>query len=105
MDENVTPIGERLGSERLYRQEFPADDEGMFFGSKPVKAPKPVAGPPPSPEASTVGARPSRRGWMSTVLELAGITVLAVGCWLLLPAIGLIVAGLCLILYGVAVGL
>ena len=42
---------------------------------------------------------------MSTVLELAGITVLAVGCWLLLPAIGLIVAGLCLILYGVAAGL
>jgi hypothetical protein len=113
-DTNVTPmrerpVSERLGTERLYADEFPADDENMFFGNKPVK-PKSVVGPPgrrepapatlPAPQAGP--ARLAEAA--STVLELAGITALTVGCWLIAPAAGLIVAGLCLLLLGVAMG-
>jgi len=86
-DPNVTPIGARLGSERLYSGGgFPADDPGLLFGAKPAKA---------APAATRPAA------WVSTLLELAGITTLALGCWLILPAVGLIVAGAALILLGI----
>jgi len=106
MDENVTPIGARLGSQRL----FPDDDPDSFFGNKPTLPknavpPNPTAaGPVPTPPAAA-GAPPHLTSVASTVLELTGITALAVGGWLILPAVGLIVAGICLILLGVAVGL
>lgn len=106
MDENVTPIGARLGSQRL----FPDDDPDSFFGNKPTLPknavpPNPTAASPvPTPPAAA-GAPPHLTSVASTVLELTGITALAVGGWLILPAVGLIVAGICLILLGVAVGL
>ena len=100
-DPNVTPIGARLGSERLYASGFPADDPGLLFGAKPAKPPT-VAAPPPA--APTSPARGARAGWLSTMVELAGITILALGCWLILPAVGLIVAGGALILLGIAMG-
>ena len=99
-DPNVTPIGARLGSERLYSGGgFPADDPGLLFGAKPAQAaaaPSPPAAPTfPAPAATRPAA------WVSTLLELAGITTLALGCWLILPAVGLIVAGAALILLGI----
>jgi len=36
-------------------------------------------------------------------LELTGITALAVGGWLIAPYVGLMIAGVALILYGIAV--
>jgi len=85
-DPNVTPIGARLGSERLYSGGgFPADDPGLLFGAGKVGA--------------AAATRPA--AWVSTLLELAGITTLALGCWLILPAVGLIVAGAALILLGI----
>lgn len=97
-DPNVTPIGARLGSERLYSGGgFPADDPGLLFGAKPAKA----AAAPSPPAAPTFPAPAARAGWLSTMVELAGITILALGCWLILPAVGLIVAGAALILLGI----
>jgi hypothetical protein len=40
----------------------------------------------------------------STVVELVGITTLTAGCYLIAPYLGLIVAGFCLVLLGVAMG-
>jgi len=99
-DPNVTPIGARLGSERLYASGFPADDPGLLFGAKPAKPPT-VAAPPPAAPTFPAPAATRPAAWVSTLLELAGITTLALGCWLILPAVGLIVAGAALILLGI----
>jgi hypothetical protein len=40
------------------------------------------------------------RAALTTALEVAGIAAVAVGFWLILPALGLIAAGLGLILIG-----
>jgi len=104
MDENVTPIGARLGSQRL----FPDDDPDSFFGNKPTLPknavpPNPTAASPvPTPPAAA-GAPPHFTSVASTVLELTGITALAVGGWLIAPYVGLMIAGFALILYGIAV--
>ena len=48
------------------------------------------------------------RDWQqfqSTALELAGVSVLTAGSWMLFPWLGLMVLGVCLILLGVAAGL
>jgi len=95
----VTPIGARLGSERLYGGVFPADNPDMLFGAKPAKAAS--APPPPAAPDSPAAAAARPAAWVSTLLELAGITTLALGCWLILPAVGLIVAGAALILLGI----
>jgi hypothetical protein len=98
-DPNVTPIGARLGSERLYASGFPADDPGLLFGANPAKAAS-ASSPPAAPTfPASAATRPA--AWVSTLLELAGITTLALGCWLILPAVGLIVAGAALILLGI----
>ena len=98
-DPNVTPIGARLGSERLYASGFPADDPGLLFGAKPATAAAAPSPPPAPPFPAPAATRPA--AWVSTLLELAGITTLALGCWLILPAVGLIVAGAALILLGI----
>ncbi|MDA8439570.1 MAG: hypothetical protein M0Z51_12055 [Propionibacterium sp.] len=40
------------------------------------------------------------RAALTTAVEVLGIGLVATGCWLLMPAIGLIAAGLGLILIG-----
>lgn len=40
------------------------------------------------------------RALLTTILEVAGIVVVAAGCWLILPAAGIIAAGLGLVLIG-----
>ena len=96
-DPNVTPIGARLGSQRLYA---PPDAPDDYQPGR--RASRPAPAPPPSPPAVAAHGA-TMLG--STVLELAGITTLTVGCYLIAPFVGLIVAGLCLILLGVALGM
>ena len=42
------------------------------------------------------------RAVLTTLAEVAGIGAIAVGCWLILPALGLIAAGVGLVVIGVA---
>jgi hypothetical protein len=79
------------------------DESVTSIGERPVKpmksAPAPAATPQHAPAPAAI------REWVSTVLELAGISVLVAGCYLIAPYLGLIVAGLCLILLGAAIGI
>ena len=50
------------------------------------------------------GVGPALREFLSTALELVGIVAVAAGCWLLLPALGVIVAGLGLVGIGYLIG-
>jgi hypothetical protein len=63
--------------------------------------PQPLQDRPPA--AYTTDAK--WRDFGSTCLELAGITAITAGSWLIAAWLGLIVLGLCLILLGVATGL
>lgn len=100
-DPHVTPL--RLGSQRLYDTEDRAhepspDPDDKFFG---------ITRPAPPPQTSTHvphAAAGRTKDITSTVLELTGITALTTGCYLIAPYVGLIVAGLCLILLGAALG-
>jgi hypothetical protein len=92
-DSHVTPIGARLGTQRLHNPS-PA--------GPPSKAVKSAAAPMLPAPGSPI-PRPARVTQLgSTIVELVGISALTVGCYLILPAIGLIVAGLALILLGIA---
>lgn len=42
------------------------------------------------------------RAVITTLAEIAGVALIAFGCWLVLPAIGFIAAGIGLIALGVA---
>jgi hypothetical protein len=92
-DPHVTPIGARLGSQRLHGGPAPV--------AKPVVA-SPPARPAPPPETHPTSGAARATQLASTIVELVGISALTVGCYLILPAIGLIVAGLALILLGIA---
>lgn len=68
---------------------------------------QPPATAVPAPESYFDLDEPDETGWdmreiVSTILELAGITLLTAGCWLIAPWCGLVVLGLCLIIMGVA---
>lgn len=70
---------------------------------------KPVAEPPKSTAATPKNLpeppeEPGRdwREFFSTCVELLGVTLISVGGWLIAPYVGLIVAGIALIVLGVA---
>jgi hypothetical protein len=42
------------------------------------------------------------RGILTTLAEVAGMAAVAAGCWLIFPPVGLIAAGIGLIVVGVA---
>ena len=98
-DSRVTPIGSRLGSQRLYG---PAPDAPDDYQPAHPGVVSPPSRPFSSPTAPA-GAAGRRAALGSTVLELCGITVLTVGCYLIAPCVGLIVAGLALMVLGIAV--
>ena len=58
--------------------------------------------PPASHATPPLLPTSNAREIFSTGLEIAGIVTLAVGCFLISPAVGLIVAGLAMVLLGVA---
>jgi hypothetical protein len=114
--DDAIPVGERLGSQRLYEPEpvvEPSPEPGEVVQIskrllrrranaseqplKPVQQPsQPTAGKP----------RVDRREWSSTALEVGGLSSFSAGFWFI-PGwvgvmLGLIVSGLCLVLLGVA---
>ena len=86
---------------------LPWDHDGVEFHADPLPnrvVPKVVPeakNPAGSPPASS--ARPgSFRGVTSTILELAGMFAISAGFFMFSPALGLIVAGLLMVLLGFA---
>lgn len=92
---------------RLYTDARDADSSWGHEGEKPPPnkvMPKldPVASAPPASSSARPGS--SFREFSSTVIELSGFTSVAVGCFLISPALGLIVSGLFMVLIGFATG-
>lgn len=123
LPENETPVGGRLGSERLYDADFPRpgpvpplhpqlpEFDGIFRRHKRDKPEKPAKAakqpPPPAAERPTAAKQATRnlRGPVSTALELAGIALVTAGCALIAIWLAFIVAGIALVVLGVATGL
>jgi hypothetical protein len=119
-EDNVTPIGERLGSERLYaedmavppppttwtRDSMPPGFAISAYDGELDEEPPPPANPPPQPgaERGTTAklADVNWRNFVGNCLEIAGITAITAGSWLIAAWLGLVVLGVCLILLGVA---
>lgn len=120
-----TPVGERLGSERLYEQSVapvaaetmpPVGRGSLFAVSEPPATPKAekVAKPvkqakqPPAPVKDGATQRKwadlNWRGYVSSLLELLGIAAITAGCALIAPYLALIVGGILLVVLGVATG-
>jgi hypothetical protein len=111
--DDTIPVSERLGMQRLYDE--PAPETIQAEEPSPVvnigklrrrkranapqgalKAPQQTAPKPPSKPRS------NHRELASTCLEIVGMAAFSAGFWLIHAWLGLIVAGLCLILLGVA---
>jgi len=116
--ENGVPIGDRLGTERLYEQLEP----GLTL--PPPALPNLQAVPPPprpkgkrekrakQPPAPTpdraAQAKLADRNWRnisSNCLELAGIVAITAGCALIATYLAFIVGGILVVVLGVAIGL
>jgi hypothetical protein len=111
--DDTIPVSERLGMQRLYDEPEPRNIEAeepspvVNIGKlrrrkranalkQPLQPPQQTAPKPPSKP------RANRRELSSTGLEVIGLTLFSAGFWLIHVWLGLIVAGLCLILLGVA---
>lgn len=119
MAEDSMPVGERLGSERLYDEHTlpPVGRGALFVVESPevVDPPKVAEKPkqPPKQPPAPKRKRPPRRKWAdlnwrgfaSTCLELAGIVAITVGCALIAAWLAFIVCGILLTVLGVATGL
>jgi hypothetical protein len=124
MPDDETPVGQRLGSQRLYGDDFEA--EKRLASVPPIPEPplekRPLDKPPerrhkrqkpPNPPHQPTRERPPAserapvnwREFVSNSLEMAGILAITTGSWLIRAWLGLIVLGLCLILLGVATGI
>lgn len=111
-NEDVTPIGLRLGSERLYDENLP--------NLEPVEAPPPPAPkrripkgkrrklpPPPAPELAVAPKR-ADVNWpniTSNALELLGIAAITAGCAMIAAWLAFVVGGILLCVLGVAIGM
>jgi hypothetical protein len=113
-DAQVTPL--RIGgNQRLYADSRPDDmeaglaDRGLAFpGPPPVPdKPKPQGEPhgkkrrktpPPPPQKPAAERKAERQEWLSTVMELIGVTVLTLGVALFSVRVALIVLGACILL-------
>ena len=77
---------------------------------EPRKAPEPRKEPAPAPRPKILDEQPKPqrkhnfRGPVSTTLELAGVTSLSVGGFLVAPWLGCMMLGVLLIVLGVAAG-
>jgi hypothetical protein len=109
-EDDVIPIGGRLGSERLYDEHLPPlpppqPEPVVKPRGKRRKAAKPPPHPPRERPPAGESKAPNWREIGSNTLEIAGIMAITVGSWLIAAWLGLIVLGLCLILLGVATGI
>lgn len=95
----MIPVGSRLGSQRLF--DTAAGDRPRVKPDTAKVSTKPAVA---AVGNHTVKARGRLTEVSSTVLELAGISAIAGGCWLVAPFLGLIVLGLCMVLLGIAMG-
>jgi hypothetical protein len=117
-DDSVIPVGQRLGSERLYTPGGAVDatipllpEPDPVAPAKPARARKPKKQglPPPAvaPERPIEAQRAdvNWRNIVSSVLELVGIAAITAGCALIHLWLALIVGGIALVALGVATGL
>ena len=118
-EQNVTPIGAMLGSERLYDEHLPPPPQNLYpdpppeppkprFASKLVPRGKPRKQPPqPTQEVAPkpTWADVNWRNIAGNALELAGIAAITAGCALIAIWLALIVGGVLLVLLGVATGM
>jgi hypothetical protein len=119
MPETDIPVGDRLGSERLY-DEFdtpipepppppPPETHSMFSEAiTRFQARKAANQPPTPPKELAPQAIKADRNWrepISTCLELAGLAAITSGCAMIAVWLGLIVLGVGLILLGVLITL
>jgi len=114
--EHVTPIGERLGSERLYDENLPPPPETLW-PTPVVDEPKPKARrprgkvrkqpPPPVPEVPGTAKRPdvNWRDLGANALQLTGVAAITVGCAMIAAYLAFIVGGILLVVLGVAIGM
>lgn len=114
-EENVTPIGQRLGSERLYDERLPPPPQNLTPISPPV-APKRLGrtpkGKPRSQPPQATGERPTPatrpdvnwRNTTSSLMELLGVALITVGCGMIAFWLAFVVGGALLVVLGVATG-
>lgn len=117
-DESV-PVGERLGSQRLLDADLrsveamtappPIRNRLTVAGKRPrgkrAKREKaPLSAVQQKPAESAGKRRASRVGLASSAMEVVGLASVSAGFWMIHVWLGLIVAGLSLVLLGVATG-
>lgn len=109
----MVPVGERLGTERLYDEYTPPPDPAYASElpkPKPKGRPRGKARkqpPKPTPEVAAAGQQKDVdwRGIGSSWLEVAGIVAITVGCAMIAPWLAFVVGGVLLVILGVATGL
>lgn len=118
MTDEAIPVGERLGSERLYgeydEKQAPPPPVQLLNSAalgKPRGKPRRERAAKPAPvPVKDSAAQPESvdRNWraiISTLLELIGIAAVTAGCWGIEWYVGAIVGGILVVLLGVALGL
>ena len=112
--DDTVPVGERLGSQRLY--EGMSDPEvrpkrsllrpiGKRLRRHPATPePAPLQAVQQSPPQPTSKARTVGREVTSTLMEVSGLAAISVGSWMVYHPAGWIIAGISAVLLGVATG-
>lgn len=123
-EDDSTPVGQRLGSERLYDEHsmpppiggtMPPVGRGNLQAVPPPVRPKTKrekqAKQPPTPpsnrpaQAKQADENPRDwRGFISSCLEVAGIVAITAGCAFIALWLALVVGGILLAILGVATG-
>lgn len=113
------PIGERLGSERLYDPNLPVPPpirpitefdtvvrrRGRPRGKRTKNAPTPPQAVLSNVPAESKKAEVNWRDFVANALQLTGIVAITVGCGLIALWLALVVGGVALVVLGVATGL
>jgi hypothetical protein len=110
------PIGERLGSERLYDPNLPpirppteldtvVRRRGRPRGKRTKNAPTPPQAVLSNVPAESKKAEVNWRDFVANALQLTGIVAITVGCGLIALWLALVVGGVALVVLGVATGL